>query len=33
MTPLGSYGWAYGLPIPKAQDNHFKTYVDISGKT
>ena len=31
MTPLGSYGWAYSSPIPKAKDNSFKTYSDLVG--
>ena len=29
MTPLGSYGWAYHLPIPKVHDAHSKTYSNI----
>ena len=29
MTPIGSYGWAYGLPVPKAQDKQSKIYKDL----
>jgi carbonic anhydrase len=30
MSPLGSYGWAYGLPVPKEEDNHDRNYIDIA---
>ena len=33
MSPLGSYGWAYGKLIPKALDNHIKTYTDLKRQT
>lgn len=29
MTPIGSYGWAYGNPLPKAKDEIFKKYTDV----
>jgi carbonic anhydrase len=29
MTPIGSYGWAYGSPVPKASDLNFKKYTDV----
>lgn len=29
MTPIGSYGWAYGEPVPKASDQTTKKYTDV----
>lgn len=29
MTPIGSYGWAYGEPVPKASDMTTKKYTDV----
>jgi carbonic anhydrase len=29
LDPLGSYGWAYDLPLPKVHDKHEKSYTDI----
>jgi len=32
MQPIGSYGWAYGPPIPKDQDSPGKLYKDLRGE-
>ena len=30
LDPIGSYGWAYDLPLSKDNDNHAKAYNDIN---
>lgn len=30
MQPIGSYGWAYGLPIPKMADSFERQYRDLT---
>jgi len=32
MQPIGSYGWAYGPPLPKVHDEIVKTYKDLRNK-
>ena len=31
MQPIGSYGWAYGPPLPKDHDKTAKLYKDLRG--
>jgi len=33
MQPIGSYGWAYGLPNPKEHDKWDSQYVNINTDT
>ena len=33
MDPIGSYGWAYGQPLPKEHDNSQRSYSDFNKPT